>query len=160
MEEIARVYADALFEVAVETDKLDAVRDQLAQFADAVGENRDLQVFLFSPYFSSAEKRDGIHRAVSAADPQLINFLELLIEKHRMPVIFRIRQRFDELWARKNRQLEVTARSWSGWAQRSSVKPTRASTYLPMWTRPSLAGWCCESATWFWTRAFAASSRD
>jgi F-type H+-transporting ATPase subunit delta len=107
MEKVARVYADALFQVAVEKGNLDAIREQLAQFADAVSENRDLQLFLFSPYFSSAEKRAGIRRALSGALPELVNFLELLAEKHRLPVIHRVRQRFDELWARANRQLEV-----------------------------------------------------
>jgi F-type H+-transporting ATPase subunit delta len=107
MEEIARVYADALFGVAKQYGKLDAIREQLGQFADAIAGNTDLQVFFFSPYFSSAEKRDGIARAVSGAEPELVNFLELLAEKHRMPVIFRIRARFDELWAEENRQLEV-----------------------------------------------------
>jgi ATP synthase F1 delta subunit len=107
MEEIARVYADALFGVAKDHGKLDAVREQLGEFADAVSGSHDLQVFFFSPYFSSAEKRDGIARAVSGAEPELVNFLELLAEKHRMPVIFRIRNRFDELWAEENRQLEV-----------------------------------------------------
>ena len=107
MEEIARVYAGSLFEVAKEHDKLDSVREQLGQFADAVDESRDLQVFFFSPYFSSAEKREGIDSAVSGADPELVNFLELLAEKHRMPAIFRIRRRFEELWAEENRRLEV-----------------------------------------------------
>jgi F-type H+-transporting ATPase subunit delta len=107
VEEIARVYADSLFQVARDHDKLDPVREQLAEFADAVAESHDLQVFLFSPYFSSAEKRDGIGRAVSGAEPELLNFLELLAEKHRMPAIFRIRRRFDELWAEERRQLEV-----------------------------------------------------
>ncbi len=111
MEEIARVYADALFEAAKDRANLDAVREQLDQFADVVSENRDLQMFLFSPYFSSAEKRNGISRAVSGAEPELINFLELLAEKHRMPAIFRIRRRFDELWAEENRRLEVTVTS-------------------------------------------------
>jgi F-type H+-transporting ATPase subunit delta len=107
MEEIARVYAQSLFDVAKERGKLDAIHEQLGKVADAVAENRDLQVFLFSPYFTSAEKREGIARAVSGAEPELMNFLELLAEKHRMPVIFRIRRRFDELWARENKQLEV-----------------------------------------------------
>jgi F-type H+-transporting ATPase subunit delta len=107
VEEIARVYADALFGVAKQKGKLDSVREQLGLFADAVAANHDLQVFFFSPYFSSAEKRDGIGRVVSGAEPELVNFLELLAEKHRMPVIFRIRARFDELWAEENRQLEV-----------------------------------------------------
>jgi F-type H+-transporting ATPase subunit delta len=107
VEEIARVYADALFGVAREHSKLDAIRDQLAVFAQALGASRDLQVFFFSPYFSSAEKRDGIARAISGADAEFVNFLELLVDKHRMPAVFRIRARFEELWAEENRRLEV-----------------------------------------------------
>ncbi len=111
MEEIARVYADALFGIAKEHAKLDAIREQLGQFVDALERNRDLAVFFFSPYFSSAEKKDGIGKAVSGAEPELVNFLELLAEKHRMPVVFRIRRRFEELWAEENKLIEVTVTS-------------------------------------------------
>jgi F-type H+-transporting ATPase subunit delta len=111
VEEIARVYAEALFEVAREKEKLDRIRDQLGQLVDALERDRDLQVFFFSPYFSSGEKREGLERAISGAEPELINFLELLIDKHRMPVIFRLRTRFDELWAEENKLLEVTLTS-------------------------------------------------
>ena len=99
MEEIARVYADALFEAGKDSDKLDVLQEQLAQFADALDESRDMQVFFFSPYFSSAEKTEGIEKVVSGAEPEFVNFLELLVEKHRMPVLFRIRRRFDALVA-------------------------------------------------------------
>jgi F-type H+-transporting ATPase subunit delta len=111
MEEIARVYADALFEAAQDKDGLDDVHEQLGQFAEALNESHDMRVFFFSPYFSSAEKRDGIREAVSDANPELLNFLELLAEKHRMPAIFRIRDRFDELWAQAKKRLEVTLTS-------------------------------------------------
>jgi F-type H+-transporting ATPase subunit delta len=111
MEEIARVYAEALFEVAKEKDKLDEIREQLGQFTDALEQSREMQVFFFSPYFSSAEKKDGINRVLDGADEELVNFLELLAEKHRMPVIFRIRRQFDELWKRENRKIDVTVTS-------------------------------------------------
>src|SRR5262245_26607987 len=70
-----------------------------------------MQLFFFSPYFSSAEKMDGLHKAISDPEPELLNFLELLCEKHRMPVIFRIRRKFEELWAKENRRLGVTVTS-------------------------------------------------
>jgi ATP synthase F1 delta subunit len=111
VEEIARVYAEALFEAAKDKDKLDRIQDELGQFADAVERDRDMQIFLFSPYFSSAEKRQGIERAVSGADPEFVNFLELLIEKHRMPLIFRIRRQFEEMWKEERRKLDVTLTS-------------------------------------------------
>src|ERR1041384_5879787 len=98
MQDAARVYAEALFDVAKKRGKLDASRDELGQFVDALDSNRELQVFFFSPYFSSAEKEGGLKRAVSGADPELVNFLELLIEKGRMTEAFRIRRQFEELW--------------------------------------------------------------
>ena len=110
-QEAARVYASALFEVARDSDKLDAIGGELAQFADAVGAEHELQVFLFSPYFSTQEKIEGLHRAVTGADEELVNFLELLIEKHRMTEIFRIRSRFDQLWKQENKRLDVTVTS-------------------------------------------------
>jgi F-type H+-transporting ATPase subunit delta len=111
MEEIARVYAGALFAAAKDEGKLDAIRDQLGQFADALADNRQLQLFFFSPYFSSAEKEDGLAKAVSGAEPELVNFLNLLLEKHRMPVLFRIRRQYDSLWAKENKRLGVTVTS-------------------------------------------------
>ena len=111
MQELANVYARSLFEVAQEQDKLDEIHEQLGEFADAVAESRDLQVFLFSPYFSSQEKKDGIGRIVEGADEHFLHFLELLAEKHRMPVIFRVRQAFDEMWADTNRLLAASVTS-------------------------------------------------
>src|SRR3954452_17985947 len=107
MEEIAAVYARSLFEVAQEQNKLDTVRDQIGAFADALDETRELQVFFFSPYFSTAEKQDGLDRAVTDADETVVNFLKLLIENHRMPVIFRLRRAYEELWQQENKLLPV-----------------------------------------------------
>jgi F-type H+-transporting ATPase subunit delta len=111
MEEAARVYAEALFDVAKEKGKLDAIRDELAQFADTLDADRELQVFFFSPYFSSAEKVEGLKRAIRDADPEFVNFLELLVEKHRMPEIFRIRRQLEELWKQENKRIDVTVTS-------------------------------------------------
>jgi F-type H+-transporting ATPase subunit delta len=111
VEHIARVYADALFGVAKEKGKLDVIREQLGQFADALANNREMQLFFFSPYFSSAEKENGLAKAVDGAEPELLNFLQLLLEKHRMPVLFRIRKQFDSLWAKENKRLGVIVTS-------------------------------------------------
>jgi F-type H+-transporting ATPase subunit delta len=107
MEEIARVYGRSLFEVAQEQGKLDDVRDQLGAFSEALADNHELSVFFFSPYFSTEEKKDGLHKAVTGADPLLMNVLELLLENHRMPVIHRLRREFDRLWDEENKLLPV-----------------------------------------------------
>jgi F-type H+-transporting ATPase subunit delta len=111
MEELAQVYARSLFEVAREHDVLDVIHEQLGIWADALSENRSLQLLFFSPRFSSAEKRDGIRRIIDGGDPRFINFLELLAERHRLPVTFRIRRAFDELWREEHKLLPVEVTS-------------------------------------------------
>lgn len=111
MADVARVYAEALFEVGRDKGKLDTLQQQLGEFTEAVDGNRELQVFFFSPYLSSAEKQEGIGRAITGAEPELINFLELLVDKHRMTEIFRIRREFEELWKQENRRIDVTVTS-------------------------------------------------
>ena len=107
MEEIANVYARSLFEVAQEQGNLDAVREQLGEFADALDGDQQMQVFFFSPYFSTQEKEEGLDKVVTDADPIFLNFLKLLIEKHRMPAVFRVRRTFDEMWREENKLLPV-----------------------------------------------------
>jgi F-type H+-transporting ATPase subunit delta len=107
MEELGRVYGRSLFEVASEQDKLDLLREQLGQFADALDQSNELRVFFFSPYFSSSEKQQALDGLLEGADEQLVNFLKLLIENHRMPVIFRVRREYERLWEQENKLLAV-----------------------------------------------------
>jgi F-type H+-transporting ATPase subunit delta len=111
VEELAQVYSRSLFEVASERGKVDEIKQQLGEFADALAQNRDLATFFFSPYFSTEEKEAGLRRAVTGAEPAFINFLELLIENHRMPVIFRTRRAYDALWDDAHRRLPVQVTS-------------------------------------------------
>ena len=107
MEELAQVYGRSIFQVAREHGKLDELREQLGQFADALNEQRELAVFFFSPYFSTTEKQEGLGRLLDGAEEIFLNFLSLLIENHRMPVIFRIREEYERLWEEENRTLPV-----------------------------------------------------
>jgi F-type H+-transporting ATPase subunit delta len=111
VEEIAQVYARALFEVAKEREVLDEVHEQLAQFVDALNSDRQLAIFFFSPYFSTEEKKDGLKRGIEGAEPSFMNFLEALIERHRMPAVFRIRTRYQELWDEEKKLLPVQVTS-------------------------------------------------
>jgi F-type H+-transporting ATPase subunit delta len=111
MEEIAQVYARSLFEVAKEQDKLDVVKEQLGQFAEALNDNQELATFFFAPYFSTAEKEDGLGRLLDGVDPVVENFLKLMIENHRVPAIFRVRREFEVLYEAENKLLPVTITS-------------------------------------------------
>ena len=56
-------------------------------------------------------RRQGLSRTVEGADETLMNFLETLVERHRMPEIFRIRSRYDELWDAERKLLPVEVTS-------------------------------------------------
>ncbi|NUP95096.1 MAG: ATP synthase F1 subunit delta [Planctomycetaceae bacterium] len=61
---------------------------------------------------AQAELEDAYTRLdACGADPELVNFLDLLVEKQRMPALFQIRKRFDELWDEAHERLEVTLTS-------------------------------------------------
>jgi ATP synthase F1 delta subunit len=111
MEEIGQVYARALFQAAIEHDELDVVQEQLAIWADALGENKNLQTFFFSPRFSSAEKKEAVRKIIDGGNERFLNFLELLAERHRLPATFRIRRSFDELWREEHKMLPVEVTS-------------------------------------------------
>jgi ATP synthase F1 delta subunit len=167
MEEIAEVYARSLFEVARESGSLDRVREQLGQVADTLNGDRDLQVFFFSPYFSTDEKKAGLERALEDVDPTVGNFLALLIEKHRMPAVFRIRTRFDQLWQEENKVLPVQITSAvqldespsAPSATASARRPAARSSSTARSTQTSSAASSCRSATTCWTRPSATASR-
>ena len=57
------------------------------------------------------EALEDLMAAIVDADPTFVNFLELLIEKHRVPVIFRVRRQFDALYDKEHKQLPVEVTS-------------------------------------------------
>lgn len=114
MERIAEVYARALFEAARGKGVLDVVREQLAAFTQALSGDRNLMIFFFSPYFSTQEKRDGLRKAVTDADETFMNFLEVLLESHRMPAVFAIETRYEQLWREQKKLLPVEVTSAVG----------------------------------------------
>jgi ATP synthase F1 delta subunit len=111
MEELAEVYSRALFQASVENGELDEIQQQLAAWSDALGENKNLQTFFFSPRFSPAEKKDAIRRIIVGGNEYFLNFLELLAERHRLPAVFRIRRDFDALWREEHKLLPVEVTS-------------------------------------------------
>src|SRR5205807_150991 len=60
---------------------------------------------------STEEKKDGLRRVIEGADDTFMNFLEALVERHRMPAIFRIRARYESLWDEERKLLPVEVTS-------------------------------------------------
>ena len=170
MEELATVYARSLFEAAQ-----DARQARRRARADrpvrrrAVDEDRDLQVFFFSPSLSSDEKKEGLHKAVSGAD-DLVAELPRAADREPphagalphpagvRPAVGRGEQaapRRDHLRRRArraDRQADRRPHRRADRAARSSCPPTS--------TRTSSAASSCASATPCSTRRSATASNN
>jgi F-type H+-transporting ATPase subunit delta len=107
MAAVHRVYAEALLEAAGEKGRLAEVREDLAEFANAVASVEELRSFLRNPQIDSHVKRDALAELLSDADELVRNFLLLLAEKGRIAEITEIHAEFERLIAQEARVLEL-----------------------------------------------------
>ena len=102
-----RIYANALFESAKEQGKLDAVREELAEFLQAMEQVPELRALLESPEIDTHERVDALRSILADVDESVRNFLLLVAEKgrtHELPAIVR---EFEALVAREEGILDV-----------------------------------------------------
>lgn len=91
---VAKVYADALFEIAVEENKCQEYRTCMRELKDTMDE-RFIQL-LCHPRISREEKKTCIENVYGKAlDPVLLNFLRVLVDKNRFQYVMSICDEFD-----------------------------------------------------------------
>jgi F-type H+-transporting ATPase subunit delta len=102
-----RIYADALFQAAVEEDRLDRVREDLGDFLAAVDAVPELQALLTNPELDRGQRRAALEAILDGADELARNFVLLVVEKGRADELDEIHREFERLVARRERRLEV-----------------------------------------------------
>jgi F-type H+-transporting ATPase subunit delta len=102
-----RVYAEALLEAAGEKGRLAEVREELADFAEAVASSDELRSFLRNPQIEPHVKHDALAALLADADLLVRNFLLLLAEKGRIAEVEEIHAEFERLIAQEARVLEL-----------------------------------------------------
>jgi F-type H+-transporting ATPase subunit delta len=111
-----RIYAKALFDAAKHENRLSLVREEFADFSEAVDSSPDLRNLLRNPQIDARAKKAGLDAVFGEADPVFLNFLRLCAEKGRLAETPEIRREFERLVAEEERVLEVeltTARELS-----------------------------------------------
>lgn len=84
---IAERYATALFELAVDQQKIDPVNDELRAIARIVREYPDLAKLLAHPLVSAADKQETLLKLAAGASDLLRNFLRLVVDKGRQTAL-------------------------------------------------------------------------
>ncbi|HXV56324.1 MAG TPA: ATP synthase F1 subunit delta [Gaiellaceae bacterium] len=104
---VHRVYAEALLEAARDAGRLDAVREDLADFVAAVESSDELRSLLRNPQIEPRVKRDALAAALGEVDDLVRNFLLLLAEKGRIAEAAAVERELERLVAREERILEL-----------------------------------------------------
>ena len=103
----ARVYAEALFEVATEIGKVVAIGKELEQFRKALAKRPTLGIALSTPRIRAADKRHVLEQLFDGITPETLNFLKLLVDKGRFLSFAAICDRFADLADRAANRVKV-----------------------------------------------------
>jgi F-type H+-transporting ATPase subunit delta len=104
---VARTYARALFDAAKEHGRLAEVRGELDQFAEAIREVPELQALIRNPELDTRAKVEALEALLAGADELLRNFVRVVTEKGRAPMLEEIAREYDQLVAAEERILNV-----------------------------------------------------
>jgi len=104
---VARTYARALFEAASERGRIDEVREELASFLQAVEEIPELRAMILNPELDPPEKAAALEAVLAEADELLRNFVRVVTEKGRAPMLDEIGREYELLVAAEEKILSV-----------------------------------------------------
>jgi F-type H+-transporting ATPase subunit delta len=107
---VAHVYAQALYGAAKDTGVLDGVEQEIRAIRELLGKDPQFRVFLESPVIPVTEKRKVFAATLQGFSNVTLNFLSVLIEKHRMAALGEIIEEFHQYSLEQSGIAEVEVR--------------------------------------------------
>ena len=90
-------YAEALFGAAREREELEATRDNLHEFVEALAENEELRLFYHGGQIPEHQKRRAIDGLTEGMTTSARNFLKVLVDNDRTEIVDEVLLRFEDL---------------------------------------------------------------
>ena len=106
---LAGRYAGALYALAIDSDKVDSIHDELGRLSDLIDESQDLRKLLESPILSREEQKRAITTVMekAGADALTVKFLGTLASNGRLSALPRVIQAFQQEHARRRGQVSA-----------------------------------------------------
>ena len=106
---LAGRYAVALYALAIDSNKVDSIHDELGRLSDLIDESQDLRKLLGSPILSREEQRRAITKIMekAGADALTVKFLGTLASNGRLSALPRVIQAFQQEYARQHGQVSA-----------------------------------------------------
>ncbi|MHB1414505.1 MAG: F0F1 ATP synthase subunit delta [Chloroflexota bacterium] len=93
---VARQYAEAAFQLAVQENKVEGWLEELRVAANVLGEDR-VRRGLDSPSIGQSEKIRIVRYSLKGLNPLVLNLISLLVERHRLGLLPVVVAEFDRL---------------------------------------------------------------
>ena len=84
---VAKRYADALFRLGVEQQKLEQLTADFKVVQPVFKNDKKLAKFLTHPKIDNAKKKQLVVEGFQGVDPIVLNTLQLLVDRHRISII-------------------------------------------------------------------------
>jgi F-type H+-transporting ATPase subunit delta len=115
--QIAKRYANALFQLGEETKSQDKYYEEIkraaAIFNDATGTNETLETFIYSPLVKAADKESAVKKALTDGgfSTEVSSLILLLAKKDRLPILTDIVTAYEQKNDERNGITRGTVRS-------------------------------------------------
>ncbi|WP_249029353.1 F0F1 ATP synthase subunit delta [Tannockella kyphosi] len=97
MEVIAKTYAESLFDLALEENKVDSFTKDMGAIYTVFNENPSFIEFFSHIMVKEEDKNQLLEKSFQEVDAYVLNFLKLLVRKKRIRYIVSISSAFQEL---------------------------------------------------------------
>ena len=97
MNEIASRYANGLYSIAVDENKVNDWQEEVKTIYRLLKENTDFIGVLASNFLSLEEKEQILDKTLKGVNPNIVNLLKLLVRNHREKYIIDTLQAFNSL---------------------------------------------------------------
>lgn len=95
---VSKIYSQALFEVALENDKLDEFVEEMNLIASSCKDYPKFYEILKTPKINVKEKKKVVSQIFKGKISQeLINFLKIILDKRRIKNLFSIQKEFENM---------------------------------------------------------------
>ena len=106
--DIAKRYAEAIYKVAKEKNKVKEIYDILNSLMELYMNDSDFRNFMLHPLIEKDEKKNFIGKVFNDIDEESLEIIDYLVDKNRMDLIRYIVSEYLKRYYLENNQVEVT----------------------------------------------------
>ncbi|MGX8796380.1 F0F1 ATP synthase subunit delta [Fusibacter sp. JL298sf-3] len=109
---VSKTYSEALFEVALESDQLAAIKEEFDFLAKTFEANADFFELIKTPKISMTEKKQILSETFSGTFSEaFMNFLKIIVDKRREADLLQIKKAYDERVNAYHNRIDATVES-------------------------------------------------